>query len=199
MDMGKQRKGFIVERMGKLYVRVNYTDQPGKRRELMRRAQNRQYARELKKQLVKQLDSAEDQRAELDAQKLIFAKVAGAYEAARLIPAQYVGDWKVSRLRGLRTPKSYLKRLVAYFGAACIRSITYSQVDKYRLRLLAEGLTIASASLKLNRQRAGVGVSFQSRQHPAARKATTYHSSREPSRGCSRPKGKSQWTSPTNN
>jgi hypothetical protein len=94
--MGKERKGSIVERAGKLYVRINYTDSLGKRRELMRRAQNKQHARELKKQLVKQLDSAEENpRAELDAQKLTFAKVAAAYEASRLIPAEYVGDRKI--------------------------------------------------------------------------------------------------------
>ena len=53
----KDRKGFIVERAGKLYVRVSYTDNLGKRRELMRRAQDRKHARELQKQLVKQLAS----------------------------------------------------------------------------------------------------------------------------------------------
>jgi putative DNA primase/helicase len=36
----KERKGFIVERAGKLYVRVSYTDNLGKRRELMRRAKD---------------------------------------------------------------------------------------------------------------------------------------------------------------
>jgi len=35
----RERKGFIVEKAGKLYVRISYTDSLGKRRELMRRAQ----------------------------------------------------------------------------------------------------------------------------------------------------------------
>ena len=148
MNMGKQRKGSVVERGGRLYVRVAYTDDLGRRRELMRRAQNKKHARELQKQLVKQLASAEpgNQRAELDAQKLTFAKAAAAYEAQRLIPAQYVGDRKVAGLRSLKTPKAYLKRLVEHFGCARIRSITYSQVDEYRLSLLAEKLTIASTN-----------------------------------------------------
>jgi len=145
--MNKQRKGCVVERAGKLYVRVAYTDSPGKRRELMRRAQNKKRAGELKKQLVKELASAEgNPRAEIDAQKMTFAKVAAAYEAARPVPAQDVGDRKVSGLRSLRTPKAYLKRLVEHFGAARIRSITYSRVDQYRLSLLAEKLTIASTN-----------------------------------------------------
>jgi len=91
MDMGKKRQGSIVKKAGKLYVRVAYTDQLGRRRELMRRAQNRKHAQELKKQLVKDLDSAkENPRAELDAQKLTFAKVAAAYESVKLIEAQWI-------------------------------------------------------------------------------------------------------------
>src|SRR5262245_10731785 len=94
------RKGFIVERAGKLYVRVCYTDSLGRRRELMRRAQDRKHARELKKELIKQLDSPEgNQRAELDGAKLTFRQLAERYEAVRLIPAQYVGDRKVAGLR----------------------------------------------------------------------------------------------------
>ena len=34
--MGRERKGSIVERDGKLYVRAGYTDSPGKKRELLR-------------------------------------------------------------------------------------------------------------------------------------------------------------------
>jgi len=143
--MGKQRKGCVVKRGGRLYVRIAYTGQLGRRRELMRRAQNKKHAQELKKQLVKQLASVEPgkQRAELDAQKLTFAKVAAAYEAARLVPAQYVGDRIVSGLRSLRIPKPYLQRLVEHFGPARIRSITYSQVDEFRYSLLAQKLSIA--------------------------------------------------------
>ena len=74
----------------------------------MRRARNRKHAKELQKQLVKELASAEpgNQRAELDAQKLTFSKVADRYEAIKLIPAVYVGDRKVAGLRSLRTQKS---------------------------------------------------------------------------------------------
>ena len=49
-----ERKGFIVEKGGKLYVRVQWTDSLGRRRELMRRARDKKHARELRKELVKQ-------------------------------------------------------------------------------------------------------------------------------------------------
>jgi hypothetical protein len=63
----------------------------------MRRAQNKKHAKELQKQLVKQLASAEpgQRRTELGAQKLTFAKVAAAYETARPVPAVYSGDIKI--------------------------------------------------------------------------------------------------------
>jgi hypothetical protein len=46
--MGKQRKGCVVKKGGRFCVRVAYTDDLGPRRELMRRAQNKKHAQELK-------------------------------------------------------------------------------------------------------------------------------------------------------
>lgn len=146
--MGKERKGSIVERDGKFYVRVSYTDSLGKKRELMRRANDRKHARQLQKELVNKLDSS-DGRAEIDAEKITFAKVAEQYEKVKLIPARYVGDRKIAGLRSVKSPKTYMKRLVEHFGKARIRSITHSQVDEYRLKRLDSGLTIASVNREL--------------------------------------------------
>jgi hypothetical protein len=41
----KDRKGYIVERAGKRYVRIQFTDNLAKLRELRRRAKNRSHAR----------------------------------------------------------------------------------------------------------------------------------------------------------
>jgi hypothetical protein len=54
----KDRKGYIVERAGKLYVRIQFTDNLGKRRELRRRANDRAHARQLQKELVTRSDKA---------------------------------------------------------------------------------------------------------------------------------------------
>jgi len=148
--MTRERTGFIVERDGKLYVRVSYIDSLGKRRELMRRADDRKHARQLQKDLVKQLDSpGGNQRAELDAEKVTFREVAERYKDQKLIEAVYVGDRKVAGLRSVKSPKTYLKRLLEHFGAAKIRTITHSQVDEYRLKRLSDGMTIASANREL--------------------------------------------------
>src|SRR5262245_38882222 len=148
-----KRTGFIIERGGRLYVRVAYTDSLGKRRELMRRARDRKHARELKKELVKeleQLESAEgNERAALDGAKLTFRELADRYKSARLIPARYVNDRKVAGLRSLDTPRYQLRLLVEHFGAARTRAITHSQIDEYRLKRLDTGLKIASVNREL--------------------------------------------------
>src|SRR5262245_20810730 len=96
--MANERKGFIVEKGGRLYVRIQWTDSLGRRRALMRRAQDRKHARELKKELVKQLDSA-DAEQQLAAEKTTFKELAERYEAAKLIPAVYSGDRKIAGRR----------------------------------------------------------------------------------------------------
>jgi len=63
--MGKERKGSIVEGDGKFHVRISYTDSLGKKRELMRRANDIKHARQLQKESVKKLDPA-DGRADID-------------------------------------------------------------------------------------------------------------------------------------
>jgi hypothetical protein len=45
--MDIDRTGFIIECDGRLYVRISYADSLGKRRELMRRAQDRKRAKQL--------------------------------------------------------------------------------------------------------------------------------------------------------
>jgi integrase len=144
----KERSGFIVERAGKLYVRVSYTDSLGKRRELMRRATDRQHARQLKKDLVKQLDSA-DAEQKLAAEKTSFREVAERYKEQKLIPAQYVGDRKVAGRRSLESPLRWIQLLIDHFGNARLRFITHSAIDAYRLQRLQAGLSIASTNREL--------------------------------------------------
>jgi hypothetical protein len=130
--MSNERKGFIVERDGKLYVRIQWTDSLGKRRELMRRANDRQHARQLKKDLVKQLDSA-DAEQKLAAEKTTFKDLAERYKAQSLIEARYVGDRKVAGRRSLQSPLYWLQLLVEHFGKAHLRLITHAQQDCTRI------------------------------------------------------------------
>jgi integrase len=144
----KERKGFVVKREGKLYVRIGYTDSLGKRRELMRKAQDRKHARELQKDLVRQLDSAQVEK-KLKSEKVTFGEIASQYRDLKLIPAQYVGDRKVSGLRSLQSPLLWIQLLIDHFGKCRLHSITHSQIDQYRLKRLSEGLSIASTNREL--------------------------------------------------
>jgi integrase len=144
----KERTGFIVERNGRLYVRVQWTDSLGKRRELMRRATDKKHARQLQKDLVKQLDSA-DVEQRLAAEKITFREVAERYKEQKLIPAQYVGDRKIAGRRSLESPLRWIRLLTDHFGNARLRNITHSQIDAYRLQRLQAGLSIASTNREL--------------------------------------------------
>lgn len=135
--MARERTGFIVKRSGKLYVRICYTDAEGKRRELMRRAEDRATAKTLLKKLIDQLDqpaTTREQRIEGD--KLTFAELADIYEERRITEPQYQGDRKVSGMRSWKRQLSFLKVLRQYFGKKRIREITLSDLEQFkRLRL----------------------------------------------------------------
>jgi integrase len=149
----KDRKGFIVRRAGKLYVRISFTDNLGKRRELMRRATDKQHARQLQRELTKQLDAA-DIEQRLAAEKLTFGQLAERYQSEKLIPAQYVGERKVAGRRSLKAPLRWVRVLIEFFGNARLKSITHSAVDLYRLKRLDENLSIASVNRELELLRA---------------------------------------------
>ena len=52
----KKRPGYYVERNGKIYARVTYTGEDGKRRQVWRRAESKSEAKELAKELIHDLD-----------------------------------------------------------------------------------------------------------------------------------------------
>jgi integrase len=59
--MARERKGFVFEREpGNWYARVTFLDQSGKRRDLWRKGENKTHAKELLKQLLRDLDDSDD-------------------------------------------------------------------------------------------------------------------------------------------
>jgi integrase len=59
--MARERKGIVFEREpGKWYARVTFTDLSGKRRDLWRKGENKTHAKELVKQLLRDLDDSAD-------------------------------------------------------------------------------------------------------------------------------------------
>jgi integrase len=151
--MAKDRSGFITERNGKIYVRVAWTDSNGKRREMMRRATDQVEAEQLLEKLQSQLDAA-DRDQKIEAEQMTFAQLAKRYGDIKHIPAEYQGDRKIAGLRALASAKHWLKRLVEHFGKRRIHSITHSEVEGYKLKMLREGKAISTANRELEVLRA---------------------------------------------
>lgn len=146
--MAKDRSGFIIEKGGKIYARICYTDSTGKRRELKRRAEDRTEARKLLKQLREQLDS-DDREQRLAAERMTFEQLAKRYGDIKHIPAEYQGDRKIAGLRSLKSAKHWLKRLVEHFGKRRIHSITHGDAASYKLKVIREGKAISTANREL--------------------------------------------------
>jgi integrase len=128
--MSRERKGSILERDGKIYARVQFTDENGKRRDLWRRAENRAEARKKIKELVK---GSECKTAkELDASNMTFADLANHYLEHYLQPAVYIGDKKVSGVRSLVTARTVVQPLIEHFGRRKLKSITYGEIRSYK-------------------------------------------------------------------
>ena len=72
--MARQKTGSIVTKNGKLYARVQFIDESGKKRDLWRTATNKKDAQEKIKQLIE--DSESKTAKELDAAKMTFNHLA---------------------------------------------------------------------------------------------------------------------------
>lgn len=134
--MARERKGFIVSRNGRLYARVGYTDEQGHRRDIVRRAETRTHARELIRDILRELD---DRGARtLNASRMTFADLAAHFEDNYLKPAEYVDGRKIDGVRSLNSAKSAVNALKAAFGRRRLQSIRYSDLRTLS-RCQAEG------------------------------------------------------------
>src|SRR5262249_25496564 len=157
----KRQKDYRI-RDGKVYARITYTDASGKRRDVMRLADSRAHAKELAAQMRRDL---KDHGARVvDADRLKFAEMAQFYEEDQLKPAKYHGARKVSGLRSLKPVKLNLQTLVAHFGNRYIKTITPTDIEKFKAKRLdtkarrGDGkLTIATVNRELELLRAVFG------------------------------------------
>jgi integrase len=132
--MARERKGSIVNRDGKLFARIQFTDENGKRRDITRKVESRAHARQIIRQLLKE---AEDCTAkQLDAVNMTFEQLATHYTENYLREAVYIGDKKVSGVRSLVPALTAVRPLVNYFGSRKIRSITYGEIRAYKQKRL---------------------------------------------------------------
>jgi integrase len=129
--MGRIRKGSIIERKGKLYACVQFVDEAGNKRGIWRKADNRKQAREVIKQVLRELD--EHGAASVDAQNMTFDDLASYFKVHYMKPAEYTEEGhKVAGYRSLSSYQAFLQPLKAAFDRKKLRSITYGDIRAYK-------------------------------------------------------------------
>jgi integrase len=149
----RQRTGSIIERKRKvkdkqtgevkervsIYGRVTFTSPDGKRHARWRAAANRTDARDKIKELIADLDN-HGVEAVLN-QCRTFRELCDWYEPKYVRAAVYVGGRKVAGLRSTSGLPAQFEMLRNYFGARELRTITYGDLEEFKLRRLATPVT----------------------------------------------------------
>jgi len=130
----RERKGTITERGGKLYARVQFTDEIGKRRDVWRKVENRTQGRQIIRQMLNEVENSTSES--LDAATMHFDELAAHFETQYLKPAEYVDGRKVAGVRSLTPAFAAVNALKAFFGKKKLRSITYADITAYRAHRL---------------------------------------------------------------
>jgi integrase len=125
----------------------------------MRLAQSRAHAKDLAAEMRLQHKSHGDRI--IDADKLKFETLAGYYEEDKVKPAQYHEGRKVAGLRSVASVRLMLKTLITHFGRRFVKTITPTDIEKFKARRLdttakrsGEKLTIATVNRELELLRA---------------------------------------------
>ncbi|NJM53170.1 MAG: site-specific integrase [Blastocatellia bacterium] len=128
--MKKENKGYVFEENGKWYARTTVRDENGKRRNIKRTAKSKAEAKELLKQIIRQLDDEGTQA--IETWSLTFNDLANYCEKHYAIPAKIVENTKIEGLRDLRRVKTLIGVYRQFFGSKKLREITYNDVRAFR-------------------------------------------------------------------
>ncbi len=133
--MANERSGYVFkDKSGAWYARTTITDPTGKRRNVKRRAKDKQDAKRILKSILTELD-AEGSKS-VDSSRLTFDDLANFYAANFCISATFIDGKKTAGLRDVQRAAGFLKRFREYFGKRRLKDITYRDVCSYNtLRL----------------------------------------------------------------
>lgn len=128
----KERKGYVFrDRLsGKWFARLTISDSSGKRRNIKRTAKDKPTARELLKQIVRQLE--DEGEKVIKSWQVTFSDLADHYEKNYAIPALFVGNQKIEGLRDLESVRHYVVTYRNYFGNRKLREITHGDLVAFR-------------------------------------------------------------------
>jgi integrase len=132
--MPRIRKGAIVEKNGKVYARVRYTAEDGKRKDLWLQAKNRTHAQEIIQDKIKELK--EHGEKSVDASRMTFKELADYFEMNFLIAAEYVDGRKIAGRRSVKGLKEQLEIMKCFFNNKPLRSISYGDLWRFKLQRL---------------------------------------------------------------
>jgi integrase len=163
--MARQKTGSIVSKNGKLYARVQFIDETGKKRDLWRKVSTKAEAKEKIKELIN--DSETKTAKELDASRMTFNHLADFYSETYLHEAIYINDRKISGIRNIKSYFYQLKTLQAHFGYKLIQTLKHSDILQYKLKRLntplkttgqQRGITGVNRELQLLRRLLNIAV-----------------------------------------
>src|SRR5215216_374281 len=132
--MAKEKGYVFKDKFNRWFARTSYRDETGKYHNVKKVAKSRSHAKEVLKQLLRELDDHGGKS--IEASRMTFNELADYYQKTYLIEAQYVGDRKVAGLRSCYDAKYRLDILRVYFGIRRLREITHSDLEKFRIARL---------------------------------------------------------------
>lgn len=136
--MPRQRTGYVYydPKRKSHTARLDYTDATGKKRLIRRQVPTKTEGKLLLKKIIRELEDG-GSRA-LDGDKMTFAQLTHKYTETRLQPATFQDGMKTSGLKSVVQAKLYVRVLAEHFGRKTIRTITHADVEKFKLKRLAE-------------------------------------------------------------
>ncbi|MDX2040500.1 MAG: site-specific integrase [Acidobacteriota bacterium] len=136
--MGKERSGSIKfdEARNVYIVRVTYTSEQGKRKDIRRNLENKTEANRELKRLLRNLDDHGGRI--VDGARMTFNELASFYAEKKLVAPTYKGETRIAGMRSWRNQRGFLKNLQSYFGRQRIQSITHADIETYRAARLQE-------------------------------------------------------------
>jgi integrase len=126
----KDKTGYTYEENGRLYARLTYTDETGRRRNVKRRAENAKHGKAILKDLREQFDKG-GARA-VDTERMTVNDLCDFYCEHYLKPAEYVKNRKVFGLRSQRLVGQYISLIRNQLGSKRLRLIAYSDLLNFR-------------------------------------------------------------------
>jgi integrase len=132
--MPRIRKGAIVEKNGKVYARVRYTTEDGKRKDLWLQAKNKTDAQAIIQDKIKELKDHGEKS--VDASRMTFGELADYFEKNFLISAEYVDGRKIAGRRSVKGLKEQVSIMKCFFNNKPIRSISYGDLWRFKLQRL---------------------------------------------------------------